>query len=46
MVVGLVGAIGAVIVRSCDNDTDYYVSGAEVALIERAHAKASILQGR
>ena len=42
---GLVGTIVVTIIRSFDNDTDYYVPGSEVALIERAHARAQVLQG-
>jgi cytochrome o ubiquinol oxidase subunit I len=37
-VLGLVGAIAATILRSFDNDVDYYVPAAEVAKIEAAHA--------
>jgi cytochrome o ubiquinol oxidase subunit 1 len=35
-VVGLVGAIGAFILRSYDRDVDYYVPAAEVERIENA----------
>jgi cytochrome o ubiquinol oxidase subunit 1 len=44
-ILGLVGAIAVTILRSFDNDTDYYVPGSEVAAIERAHAKEVMLQG-
>ena len=37
-ILGLAGAIGVTILRSFDNDTDYYVPAAEVARIEAAHA--------
>ncbi|MDE2420060.1 MAG: cytochrome o ubiquinol oxidase subunit I [Gammaproteobacteria bacterium] len=45
--VGLVGMVVCVIVRSYDNDTDYYVPAAEVERIENLHiqAKANAKQG-
>lgn len=45
--VGLVGMVACIIIRSYDNDTDYYVPAAEVERIENLHiqAKANAKQG-
>ena len=36
-VIGLLAVVGTFIVRSCDDDIDYYVPAAEVARIEGLH---------